>query len=123
MNLRFIYRFSFQAYFLLSMVKTLLNWVWLVALCIFPFALWYLPADFFDSEDGPILCPSRLFFDIECLGCGMTRAVMHLHHFEWDEAIYFNMGVIAIYPGLILLWFIWTRNTARRLGLLSISSK
>ena len=86
--------------------------VWLSMLLIFPFVLWILPSDFF--VEGHVLCPSRFFFDIECLGCGMTRAVMHLHHFELEDAIFYNSGVVLAYPFLVLLWGYWTYKSYQR---------
>ena len=87
--------------------------VWLVALLLFPFVLWALPAGLFDGEGGVILCPSRLFFGIECISCGMTRAIMHFHHFDFEEAFYYNQFVPIAYLALVLIWFIWTRNAWR----------
>lgn len=95
-----------------------LQWIWLIALLAFPIVLWILPSDLFERGDGIILCPSRLFFDIECLGCGITRAVMHLHHFEFEEAIYFNYLVVLVYPALVYVWVLWTYRAAKRLDLL-----
>lgn len=88
-------------------MKKKINYFWLGALLLTPIILWILPADFFD--EGETICPSKIFFDLECLGCGMTRAVMHLHHLELDEAIYYNYGVVLIFPTLILVWCIWVR--------------
>jgi len=85
-----------------------LNKIWLAVLIIFPFALWIMPADFFDNSDV-ILCPSRLFFDFECIGCGITRAIMHLHHFNFEEALYYNSLSFAVYPALIAIWFVWVK--------------
>jgi hypothetical protein len=85
-------------------------YVWLGLLLLTPIVLWILPSDFFNNSEV-IVCPSRLFFNIECFGCGMTRAVMHLHHFETDDAIYFNKGVFLVYPGLIYIWFTWVKGT------------
>ena len=84
------------------------NRLWLIALIIFPFVLWIMPATLFDNT-GFELCPSKLIFNLECFGCGMTRAVMHLHHFDWNEAIYYNYAVLIVYPVLVIVWAVWTR--------------
>ncbi len=88
---------------------------WMIALLVFPFVLWLLPSTFFD-ESEVIVCPSRLFFDIECFGCGMTRGVMHMHHAEVADAIYFNFGSPFVYPALIALWGFWVYLAGQRLG-------
>lgn len=89
------------------------NLAWLISLALFPVMLWLLPADVFDHT-GFEICPSKLFFDIECLGCGMTRAVMHSHHWEWNEAFYYNYGIIAVYPALAIVWFLWLFKAIKR---------
>ncbi len=88
---------------------------WLAALLAVPFILWWLPADHFD--EGESMCPSVLLFDVECHGCGSTRAVQHMHHFEWEEALYFHSLAPVIYVGLIALWTWWTYHAATRMGL------
>jgi len=100
------------------MKSTFIKRLWLLALLLTPVVLWILPADFFDNSKV-VLCPSRLFFDVECLGCGMTRAVMHIHHFEFSEAIYYNLGVVLIYPALVILWFILSVAAAWQLNILN----
>jgi hypothetical protein len=97
-------------------------WAWLVLLLAAPIVLWILPGNFFDNGEL-IVCPSRAFFDIECLGCGMTRAVMHFHHFEFDDAVYFNRGVLLIYPALVVLWCLWVYQTSRKLGVWPFDKK
>ena len=67
-----------------------------------PIILFILPADYFDN--GQSICASVLLFDIECYGCGMTRAVMHLIHLEFTKAIEYNKLVILVFPLLTLLW-------------------
>ena len=93
--------------------------IWLALLLLEPIVLWLLPGDFFDNT-GIEICPSKAIFNIECLGCGMTRAVMHMHHFEFSDAIFYNYGVVAIYPALVVVWFIWVKKAATRLGLWKI---
>lgn len=94
-------------------IGSIKNWSWLIALLLTPIVLWILPGDYFDNS-GLIVCPSRLFFNIECLGCGMTRAVMHFHHFQFDEAVFFNTGVLFIYPVLVMIWMRWTWDAVRK---------
>jgi len=92
-----------------------INIIWFILLIVTPLVLWILPGDFFDSENGLILCPSRALFNFECLGCGMTRAVMHFHHFEFDDAIYFNRGSFIIYPALVAIWVVWTIKAKKKI--------
>ena len=89
---------------------------WLFSLLATPIVLWLLPADFFDS--GNSICPSYFLFKIECLGCGMSRAVMHLHHFNFDDAAYFNRGSFVIYPLLVIVWFIWVKKALQKANIL-----
>ncbi|TAK37004.1 MAG: DUF2752 domain-containing protein [Saprospiraceae bacterium] len=102
--------------------QKLIQWTWLSLLLLTPIILWLLPSNFFD-ESKLILCPSRLFFNVECPGCGMTRAVMHLHHLELEDAIYFNPGSVAIYPALVAVWLLWVVKAARQLGIIKGGKK
>ncbi|MEM9835437.1 MAG: DUF2752 domain-containing protein [Bacteroidota bacterium] len=97
-------------------MKKGIHYIWLGALLLCPIVLWILPVDYF-NEGGGLACPSRTFFDIECLGCGMTRAVMHFHHFDFSEAIFYNSLVIAVYPFLVWLWQLWIRAELRFLNI------
>ncbi len=73
-------------------------------LCILgPFFLFILPADYFDY--GKSICPSKVFLNIECLGCGLTRGVMHLIHFDYEAAWQFNKISFLVVPVGILFWF------------------
>ena len=94
------------------------QWAWLIILLLTPIVLWVLPSGFFDDGDV-IICPSRLFFDIECFGCGMTRAVMHMHHLEITEAIYYNTAVVVIFPALVFVWGLWVWKAGKKVGLWS----
>jgi hypothetical protein len=61
-----------------------------------------LPADFFDT--GQSLCISQLLLHKECLGCGITRAVHHFIHLEFQTAWNFNKLVVIVLPILIFIW-------------------
>jgi hypothetical protein len=64
-----------------------------------------LPATFFDS--GQSLCLSRLLLKTECPACGMTRGIMHLIHFDFEEAFAYNMMSFVVLPFLVILWVKW----------------
>jgi len=89
------------------------NTLWIASMLMFPFLLWLMPADYFD-HGGVEICPSKAFFNLECPGCGLTRATMHMHHMEWQEAIYFNTGIVVIYPALVIVWAWWFFKAIQR---------
>lgn len=74
-------------------------WLLAAGLPVLLVILLILPATFFDT--GPPLCLSRLFFDIECYGCGMTRGVMHLIHGELDTALSYHKLSVVVTPVLV----------------------
>ncbi len=67
-----------------------------------PFLLWLLPSNFFD--DGESVCLSVQLAGVECYACGMTRAVMHLIHFEFSEAWGYNKIAFVVIPIFFLVW-------------------
>lgn len=96
-------------------MKKVIDKIWLVALILAPIVLWILPANHFDNGEV-ILCPSRFLFGIECFGCGMTRAIMHIHHFDFVEGFYYNYLSLLVYPILGLLWLSWVLKALNRMG-------
>lgn len=76
--------------------------IFLIPLLIVPIVLFILPSDFFDEGDS--VCLSVMLFNMECYGCGMTRAVMHFIHFDFIKAIAYNKLVILVFPLLFLGW-------------------
>jgi hypothetical protein len=69
-----------------------------IALAIFPIVLLVLPANFFDS--GPELCLFTRLSGFHCPGCGMTRACMHLIHFDLGWALTYNKMSFVVLPML-----------------------
>ncbi len=70
---------------------------------ITPFLFLFLPADYFDM--GESFCPSKRFLDIECLGCGITRAIQHAIHFDFKTAWSYNPLFVIVIPVAIYYWF------------------
>ena len=83
-------------------------------LVFLPLVLIILPADFFD--EGQSLCISVLLFDTTCYGCGMTRAIQHLIHFDFEEASHFNKMSFVVLPILVGLWFKELRMMIKKNG-------
>ncbi|MCC5920734.1 MAG: DUF2752 domain-containing protein [Cyclobacteriaceae bacterium] len=73
---------------------------------LLPSILLLLPADFFD--EGESVCVSVLVFDLECYACGMTRAVMHLIHFNFSKAWEYNL---LSYPVVAIGGFLYAKET------------
>ena len=85
--------------------RSYLNILRLVVIVATPLVLLLLPANFFD--DGKTICLSQLLLNTECPGCGLTRACMHLIHFELEEAYAYNMMSLVIFPMLAIVWVQW----------------
>jgi len=76
--------------------------VFLILLLLVPLVLAFVPGDYFDT--GESICISRLVADIDCPGCGMTRAIQHSLHLEFQEALAYNKLVVVVLPLLIIVW-------------------
>lgn len=69
---------------------------------IVPAVLILLPADYFDQRES--ICLSVRLLNMECPGCGITRACMHLIHLDFYEAWKFNKLSYLVMPLSSLLW-------------------
>lgn len=88
--------------------------LWLFALLLGPVVLLLLPADFFNN--GPVLCPSKLLFHLDCDGCGLTRGVMHAIHLDFERAISFNRASLWVAGAGIICWIQLLKNALQRLS-------
>jgi len=61
-----------------------------------------LSGNFFDKGDS--ICFSVMLFDTECYGYSMTKALMHLIHFDCPKAIGYNKLSVLVFPLLVMLW-------------------
>src|SRR5690349_6690279 len=92
-----------------------LPWFLLVFYVATPVIVLLLPADYFDA--GASICPSKRFFDFECFGCGMTKAIQHLIHLDIDSAMFYNPLSFIVAPVLGFFWVKWTIGAAREAGI------
>ena len=60
-----------------------------------------LPSDFFD--EGQSMCLSVLLADTECYACGMTRAVQHMIHLDFEAAAEFNKLSFLVVPLIVFI--------------------
>jgi hypothetical protein len=58
---------------------------------------------------GPAVCLFRRSFGIECLGCGMTRAVSAAVHLDFARAMDLNRMAAIVLPVLL----VWIASPAR----------
>lgn len=73
-----------------------LKYIGFTLLFLVPVILWLLPADYFDS--GESMCLSVVLANTECYGCGLTRGIQHLMHFEFETAWEYNKLSFLILP-------------------------
>ena len=67
-----------------------------------------------DPAKGPILpCFFHTVTGLHCPGCGMTRAVNALMHFNFREAAGYNILPFILTPMLIAFYFL-RKNTKKR---------
>jgi hypothetical protein len=72
---------------------------------LLPVLLLILPGNYFDDKQS--MCFSMLFFDVQCYGCGLTRACQHLIHFQFEDAYAYNVLSFIAFPMLAIVWVQW----------------
>lgn len=82
----------------------------LFILILIPITLLILPANYFDSGKSISVFS---YFGVEDLvySTGMTRAIMHLIHFDFNIAWEFNKLSFIVLPLLVLFWLKLCLNT------------
>lgn len=73
-----------------------LKYIGFILIFLVPVILLLLPADYFDS--GESMCLSVVLANTECYGCGLTRGIQHLMHFEFETAWEYNKLSFLILP-------------------------
>ncbi|MCS7078053.1 MAG: DUF2752 domain-containing protein [Bacteroidia bacterium] len=97
--------------------RILLHYIYLSFLLLTPIVLVLLPTDFFDN--GRKLCLSVVLFNQTCAGCGMTRAIQHLIHFDFEGAYAYNKLSFIVFPLLVVVWMQEIMRTKRKINVLN----
>jgi len=69
---------------------------------IAPLVLLFLNKDYFDK--GESICLSVRLSGYKCYACGMTKAVMHFIHLDFEKAWEFNKLSFIVVPMLFGMW-------------------
>ena len=72
-----------------------------IALIVAPFIILYY-LYFLIWHDGEIYCFVELFLGIPCMGCGMTRATLHLFSFNFADAFHYH-PLVYIMPFILFV--------------------
>lgn len=75
----------------------------MVAYFLVPVTLWVLPSSFFDT--GTSLSLFEFVGVKDYISKGITRACMHLIHFEFETAWSYNKLAFIVMPMISFLWF------------------
>jgi hypothetical protein len=87
----------------LKLPKTTLGILKATGLIAIPVALFILPKSYFN--EGPSISVFAWFGAEDFMySTGMTRAVMHLLHFDFETAAGFNKLSFIVLPILIIVW-------------------
>lgn len=78
-------------------------------LLMVPVVLYFIPLDWLKDQHS--ICLYKNITGNECIGCGMTRAILSVIHFQFENAFYFNKLIIVVFP---LLVYIWSKNVLIR---------
>jgi hypothetical protein len=73
-----------------------------VGILLVPVVLYLIPLEWIQSQHS--VCLYKNITGNECIGCGMTRAILSAIHFQFENAYYFNKLVIIVCPLLIYIW-------------------
>jgi hypothetical protein len=67
-----------------------------ILLIIFLFIFYNIPTKYL-GDTYPI-CLSRIIFNHNCWGCGTTRAIWSIIHFNFNQALEYNKLIVITFP-------------------------
>lgn len=79
-----------------------------------PVVLYLIPIRWI-TDGGPTICLFKNITGHACYGCGITRAIFSLLHFEFATAFAYNKLVVVVAPMLLYLYIKEVLKTRKRL--------
>ena len=89
-----------------------MKWWRPLVVAILPLVLYLVPEGWI--MQGRSICLVHNLFGVECWGCGMTRALYSVAHFEFAQAWQYNRAVVIVAPLLVYIWIKWIVVLIRR---------
>jgi hypothetical protein len=74
----------------------------LSGLLLLPVILYAVPLEWLKDQHS--ICLFKYFTGKECYGCGMTRAVLSVIHFQFENALKYNKLILIVFPLLVYIW-------------------
>ncbi len=56
-----------------------------------------------DIDSQQSLCPSKFFFDFDCVGCGLTKSLIHAYRGELLVSLRFHPWGVVLIAGCLLM--------------------
>lgn len=94
-------------------MNKLITLIIFIFLIVTPIILLLLPATFFNNKST--ICMSVLLFNQNCYACGLTRATMHLIHFDFYKAWEYNPLSFITTPLISTIWIYYIYKYQKRL--------
>jgi hypothetical protein len=69
---------------------------------LIPVVLYFVPLEWIKNQHS--ICLFKNLTGHECIGCGMTRAILSAIHLQFENAFHFNRLFLIVLPILVYIW-------------------
>ena len=83
-------------------MSSVYNKLILLLILLFPVIVYLIPINYIEANPAP--CLYRILFNMECIGCGITRACINAIHFNFEKALEYNKLVVIVLPLCIICY-------------------
>ena len=83
-------------------IKNILFYFKHIGFIVLPAMLYFIPVEWLNQQHS--ICLFKNLFDIECYGCGITKAVIASIQLDFVRAFNYNKLIIIVMPLMIYLW-------------------